>query len=226
MSIWTNNRALLCVAALALSACVAGPVGGSSKAPARMTVLAGSVTIAGPRGYCIDRDASRSSATQAVVLLGSCAALAGTRLMPAPRAPVVLTASVLVGDGAALEASYPALGEFFRTEAGRAALSRSGDFGDVEILEAFTGSGAYYVRLRDRSGATDAESPVEPEYWRALVGLNDRILTLSALALVNRPQSQEVKRAALVACVAQMHAATPVVAVTEAAAAPSAGTGG
>lgn len=207
MSTWTSRAALALLAAAFLSACVAGGIGGS--APGSMAVLGGSVTVAGPRGFCVDSTASRDGREAAFVLLGSCASLSGSPLAPAPQVPAILTASVLAG-GAELVAETEPLAAFFRSPAGRAALSRSGEADTVEVLETVARNGAIFLRVRDTSASGPEGPPVEPEYWRAILALNGRLVTLSALGHKARPLSGGAKRAAIEAFLARMRAANPV----------------
>ncbi|WP_343080625.1 cation transport ATPase [Ostreiculturibacter nitratireducens] len=205
MSTWISKAAFALLAPAILSACVAG---GTGSAPTQVAVLGSSVTVAGPRGYCVDSTASRDGAESAFVLLGSCASLAGTPFAPAPKAPAILTASVLA-EGAELVAETAPLAAFFRSASGRAALSRSGNAETVEVLETFEADGVMFLRVRDISESGTQGQPVEPEYWRAVLALNGRLVTLSALGHQARPLSAGDKRAAIDAFLARMLAANP-----------------
>lgn len=203
MSTWTSKTrtALVLAACLGLAACATGGFGGASRA---IIVAGGEVTVAGPSGYCIDRSVSRDGAEGAFVLLGTCAAISRSRAVAQPARPAVLTASVLPGAplSAPMAESFEGLAAFFRSAPGRAALSRSGKSETVTVDEATTAGEVLYLRLRDVSAA---EGPaVEPEYWRAILALKGRIVTLSALSLQDRPLSAEEKRQILEDFVAQM----------------------
>lgn len=204
MSTWTSSGALA-GAALALAACVAPGVTGAPGVPTRIAVAGGAVTVAGPAGYCIDRGASRSGAEAAFVLLGSCAALSQRAGLAAPDAPALLTASVLAAPSGAGAPDLERMAAFFRTEAGRAALSRSGRAESVEVAESFVRDGVLYLRARDRSAPQSGQG-VEPEYWRAVLDLEGRMVTLSVLGAAERPLAQVAKRRTLDAFVRRVRA--------------------
>jgi hypothetical protein len=187
MSTWISKGARLVTLILAVAGCVPGDLA-QIAAPglSRIAVSGGAVVIAGPAGFCIDRDASRDGNGNAFVLLGPCGVTG--------QAPVLLTASVLAGGPSAqpLVAAFPDMAKFLQSDAGRAALSRSGRAGDVTVAEVLAVSDVMYVRVQDQSG-TDGP-PVEPEYWRAIFSVKGRIVTLSALGLSGRPVPAEAKR--------------------------------
>jgi hypothetical protein len=189
---------------LALAACIpAGPV----SVTRAVTVSDGAVIITGPSGYCIDRAATRDGPDGAFVLFGTCAALAGSRAAGQPEKPALLTVSVLPGapDDATLSDSFPALTSFFRSEPGRAALSRSGKATDVTVETVLSTGNALLLELRDASAAQG--QPVAPDYWRAVLALNGRMVTVSALALSDRPLTSGEKRKALESLIARIRAA-------------------
>lgn len=198
MSTWTS-KALQAAALLALAACRV-PGGGEGFAfasrftgppPARMAVAGGSVIVAGPRGFCIDREASRDAiGTSALTVLSACRELGGGMFAPAPEHPAVLTAAVApegrLIDVAAAEAGLTA---YFASPRGRAMLSRSGQAETVELRESFAEDGAYFLHLTDRApfswGAT------QPDYWRALLQVGGRMVTVAVLALPGRPLERD-----------------------------------
>lgn len=166
-------------------------------APERVSVADDSVVVAGPPGYCVDRTAMRETAQGAFVLLGSCASLSGDAQRPAPRVPGVLTVSVSgqPGDGAALDAPFPRLDSFLRSERGRRALSRGGDPSTVEILEIRQVPDALLIHARDSAASEIAG--IEDEYWRALLDVNGRMVTVSVTGFEARPMSPDAGRATL-----------------------------
>lgn len=202
------------VALLALVFAAAAPAAAQQgSAPLRVTVDGRAVVVTGPSGYCVDRAGSTEGPAGAFVLLGSCAALGGGRARP-DGAPAVLTASVTPGgSGAGLDATqFPALARHFASEAGRAALSRSGDAASVTLSEALSVGDVLYLRLVDRSagGSADGAQRVEPEYWRAILVLRGRMVTLSVLSHADRPLPPDAARPLLEAFVARMRAANPI----------------
>ncbi|MFN0115580.1 MAG: hypothetical protein ACKVPY_12975 [Paracoccaceae bacterium] len=210
MSTWTSRgRAPAALAALAgLAACVMpGPSGGGGATA--LPVAGGAVTIAGPPGYCADRAGSRDDGTRAFVLLGSCAALAPGPFATGPANPAILTASVLgqgLAGGEPMGAVLPEMARFFGSAEGRAALSRAGRAATVEVAGVERSADTLFLRVRDT--APMAGVAVEPEYWRAVLLIRGRIVTLSVLAPAAAPLSAAGKRATLDAFVARVRRAS------------------
>ena len=145
------------------------------------------MVVAGPPGFCVDRQATRSGSDGgAFVLMGSCAALARDASAPQPDTPAVLTVSVSggVADADAMGSRMARLTRYFDTPAGRAALSRSGDPDGVEVLETRAQDGMLYIHVSDRSGAGKGMSDT---YWRVLFAVNDRLLTASLSGFADIP---------------------------------------
>jgi len=146
--------------ALTLAGCVV-PGGGIRS----VALLEGAVIAAAPAGYCIAPGAGRRGEDSAVVLMGRCSA--GSEADPA-----VLTLSVgAAGSAGAMAAGGEALVAFFRSDEGRAMLSRAGRAGDVRVLEAVGMDNAFLLHVEDRAVGT---------YWRALAGVRGRLVTISA----------------------------------------------
>jgi hypothetical protein len=202
MSTWTSRRARLWVLAAALAG-VALPsalpgAALADNAVASLTVTSGKVRIAGPPGYCADRASSRDDGTRAFVRLGRCDALRGG----GDEGGAVLTASVLarnLANGEPMAAVLPEIERFFRSTAGRQALSRSGRAGTVEVIATERGGDVLFIRARDRSPMPGAS--VEAEYWRAVMTVKGRMVSLSVLGLAERPVSAATKRSLLAAFV-------------------------
>ena len=152
----------LLLAPVLLAACQMVAIAPLQK-PALM--LDGALSVSGPRGYCVDPRATQQGDDTAVVLMGRCRYALAV-------APAVLTVSVgPAGSAGVLAAGGPALTTFFTSEAGRSALSRSGDAGDLAVIEALSVGPAYLLQLNDRAiGA----------YWRAVIGVKGRLVTISA----------------------------------------------
>lgn len=202
MSTWTSKaRAALALIPVLLSACVAGDILPAGGGVSRVAVSDGAVVIAGPPGYCIDREATRTGDGNAFVLLGSCAVLGGGQ---APAAQAVLTASVLAGAPTSqpLVAAFPEMAAFFRSPAGRAALSRSGQAADVTVRQIETVKDVMVLRLSDTSTISGAS--VEPDYWRAVFSVRGRIVSLSVLAMKAQPMAAAGQRRVLDTFVARV----------------------
>ncbi|PQO23856.1 cation transport ATPase [Rhodobacteraceae bacterium WD3A24] len=178
--------------------------GGSARgaAPRTAEVAGGAVTIAGPRGYCIDVQATREETRGAVALLGGCDALGEGGRAPDTRA--VLTASVSgpENDWPRVADSIDALTAFFDSAPGRAALSRSGQAGSVEVDSIDSRDGILLLRARDTS---EFRGPsVAPDYWRAIFDLRGRVVTLSVMSAAGTPLSDQAGRGLIEAFVRAM----------------------
>lgn len=166
MSTWTSKALglLICCAlpVLSLTACqVQGGFGTTRSAP----VLNGALSVAVLPGYCVDRGAGRQEDDSAVVIMGRCSATATV-------APALVTVSVGRGGSAGvMTAGGPALAAFFTSPQGRATLSRDGRASDIRVIEALGQGEALLLHLNDRQTG---------EYWRAVIGLKGRLVTISA----------------------------------------------
>lgn len=174
----------------ALAAMLVGLLAGCAgldDAATRATVGGGAITIAAPRGYCVDRSALRDGRRGAFVLFGSCAALAPGPFATEPDPLAVLTAAVApprAAEGAAtgtgaLTGRADRLAAYVTSPAGRRALSRDGRADSVTVLRTFTENGVFFIHLRDTSAT--AGPPVAAEYWRAILEVKQRMITLSIL---------------------------------------------
>ena len=161
MQTLTRLTAVFCIG-MALASCQIGSGFTSSRtAP----VLGGALQVGVPPGYCIDGKASRESRDSAVMLMGRC-----TDAMTA--APALITVSIGQGGSAGvMTAGGPALATFLSSKQGRATLSRSGRAGDVKVIAALGSGDAFLLHLQDRNVG---------EYWRAVIGMKARLVTISA----------------------------------------------
>lgn len=159
------------LAMLALAGCVA------PQATGRASLFDGALTLAAPPGYCLEPGTTQQRAEGAILLFGRCAG-------QSQRAPAVLTAAVGApgsGTGLAPATDGAALAAFFRSDAGRRALSRRGRAADVQVLEARGRADAFLIRLRDSGAARAAAAgAVQAESWRAVLPLRGRLVTLTA----------------------------------------------
>ncbi|MGG7645301.1 hypothetical protein ACQ5SP_10890 [Rhodovulum sp. YNF3179] len=207
MSTWISERRLptllLC---LGLAACVPGGPFATARDSTTLTVGGNAVTVAGPGGFCIDPGATRETAESGFTLFGNCATIAGRADLPQPDLRAVLTATVSGGAGAAtIAGSIDALDGYFRSTAGRRALSRTGDPATVEVLETFQNEAVFYIHARD---ASPGFAPgMSPDYWRAYFDLAGRIVAVSAIGFDAAPLSRAQSLAALRAFAARIRAA-------------------
>lgn len=187
---------------------VATPAAAAGPPPSRMGVAGGTIIIAGPKGFCIDREVSRDSAgAQALTVLSGCRQLGGGLFAPRPVHPAVLTAAVATeGMLVDVEAAAPELTAFFNAEPGRAALSRSGSAETVMVQESFAESGVFYLHLSD--SAPFSWGGVQPGYWRALLPLGERMVTLAVLTPSASPLDRDPGLALLRDFVAAVRGAT------------------
>lgn len=149
------------IGVVVLAGCVATQGAGIRQ----VTLLDGAVVAAAPSGYCIAPGAGQRQADSAVVIMGRCSA-AGTA------EPAVLTLTVgQAGSAGAMAGGGEALASYFASDAGRAALSRSGEAKDVQLLTAAGSEAAFLVQVRDRLAG---------EYWRGIAGVRGRLVTVTA----------------------------------------------
>lgn len=193
------SERLLLPAILAVAGCVGG-IGGigddADTGTRRVQVTADMITIAGPRGYCVDPTATRDDGDTGFVLLGNCAAISGNARAPQPDLSAVLTAAVSArSDGASLTGNLGALDGFFRSEAGRGLLSRSGDPSSVQILESRVSGEMFLLHARDTGPG--ALPGVAQDYWRAYLDVGPRLATLTVLALADLEISDDQALAVL-----------------------------
>lgn len=161
MSIWIN-KSFLFIALAGLAACQGFD---STPQSRNISVLRGTVTIAPPKGYCVDVTASRAGNDSAVILMGRCSASSGL-------AAALVTASVgAAGSDAALSIGPVALTGFFNSEEGLAMLSSSGKPEDVTLKASQIDGEALFLQIEDKATGT---------YWRAFAGLQGRLLSLTA----------------------------------------------
>jgi hypothetical protein len=180
-------RALMLVLCLSLAGCFenqqlsdAGDRGlQPTSGPARIAVLNQSVSIAGPAGYCVDVEATRESDIEAFALLVRCR---GT-LRPAPVLSATITSLRAPADDLA---ALHRLAEFLPSPAGRAQLSRSGDPDDVTVQQMTYADGVIWMLIEDRGNPASFDNT----YWRAILPVAGRIVTLSVLSAREHPVEQ------------------------------------
>lgn len=177
---------------LAVVAVMAGCVAQTDQASlaTRQPVLAGAVTLAAPQGYCIETRSRLEKDDSALLLIGRCAG-------ETARSPAVLTATVGQAgsaQGIDVEGGGAEIAAFFRSERGRMALSRRGRAADVTVHQVSGIKGALLLRFSDR-GPTRGKAPLQPDGWRALMPVGDRLVTLTVTGLQSSPMGVETGRA-------------------------------
>jgi len=203
------RRAGVLLAFAALSGCSGFGAGGLSFAPrAPQSALAanGAVKIQGPKGFCIVPGARKQTSDGDFLLLASCAAISGSARHPHPEIPALITVAVSASAWP-MEFSGKELRGFFTSEAGRAALSRSGKPEDISILKMEERDGVFIMHLRDGSKASLPGT--KSEYWRAMLDLHGRILTVSVIIPSDTAPGNRAERNLLLALVESLRAANP-----------------
>ena len=174
----TLSAALLGPALLGLLLLVAGCV---AVAPTtrQVSVLDGDIHVRAPQFYCVDTQSARGGDDTAVVLIGRC-----TEGGQVAAALVTVTVGRAASAGVML-AGAEALRGFMASPAGRRVLARSGRAEDVQVLESGVIDGRLLMHLNDREAG---------EYWRAVVGIGGRLVTISALGAEGAPLSPAAGR--------------------------------
>lgn len=199
------RRGLAGLALLAMAGCA--EFGGPLPEEAAITVSRDAVTIAGPRGFCVDPSATKDRDGQAFVLLGNCAAIARAAGVPQPRIRALLTAAVQETEVIEVASQAPLLEAFLRSENGRAMLSRSSDAESVEILESFRQGDVLYVHARDES---QGYAPgMSSDHWRAIFDLEGRVVSVAVLGFEAAPLSRAEGLRAVRDFAAQIQRANP-----------------
>lgn len=183
------SRGLLVV--LALAGC---DLVSTTPAARQVSVLDGKIHVRAPQFYCVDTQTARSSADTAVVLIGPC-----TQGGHVAAALVTVTIGRLASAGVML-AEAETLRAFMSSDAGRRALSRSGRARDVEVLESGVVKGRLLLHLNDRLAG---------EYWRAVIGINGRLVTISASGAEGAPLTSQAGRKLVDETVDALIAANP-----------------
>ena len=198
-------RALFALLALALSGCfeTAPLTEAASRAllpaagPSQVQVLRNSITVAGPGGYCVDTEATDESDIEAFVLLVRCRAT----LRPSP----VLSATITRLESDGNPETLRRLTAFLETMPGRAQLSRSGDPADVTVEQATFAEGVIWLLIHDEGNPRSFDET----YWRAILPIAGRVVTLSVLAAAEHPFERDSGLSILRGFVMRMRAANP-----------------
>lgn len=201
-----TSKVILVGAILALAGCDGGfELGAVARKAPEQILLANGTVVAGAEGWCVDTATSHSTGDTAVVVLGSCAAIAHNASEPRPNVPGVFTVSVDSDESA--PPTPEDLEGFFSTDTGRAALARNGRAESVEILETWAQDGQLYLRAVDQSTAPGTD----PEIWRALFDLRGHFISVSLFGPADRPISRDEGLATLEAQVDRLLTANEVV---------------
>ncbi len=146
-------------------------------------VLSRSFTVAGPQGFCVDREATQKHTDSAFVVFGSCAAVSGNPEDKRANAPAVLTAAVVPVDGTLVEADFEAMVRYLKTPDGSALLARDG--GKPELLAARQDGTALHLRARDAGGRGGQSA----RYWRRIFTAGGALVTVTVSGFRSSPLS-------------------------------------
>lgn len=173
---------------LILSGCElpAFDLGGKSGRNA-ITVTQDAIRVTGPDGYCIDEDSLSMSVTEAFVVFGNCAAIAGNERASQPATRAIATVSVTqqTDRSAAIATGANELASFFDTEEGRQTLSRTGTASEVETLSSAVEDGTVFLHVTD-SGDGAAQG-VSDTYWRSYFDVKTSVVSVSVLTFNSLP---------------------------------------
>lgn len=170
------------------------------------------ITILGPPGYCIDTTATRDTDAGVFVMMGDCARLY-YETTEAPEISAVLTALVSGPSPIPQQPNTAQLERFFLSEAGRAALSTDGQSDTVEIVQTQVKDTVLWLQLEDSSTARPAG--LSPLSWRALLSLQDRLVSLAVTAHLEEPLEDAALQTLLDQFIAEMLTANSQSAATE-----------
>lgn len=187
--------------------------GGPAKIPRVKSVSAGGVkvTIAAPRGFCIDEATLDQNRKGAFVFLSDCAQLDGVwRRVPIS---AVLTASVspsgLPGAEAGRGPALAALEGFLTNPPGVYTLGKSQVPEAIRALKSHVAGETLYVLVEDR--AADNTDGASNRFWRAFTEVNGRLVALSVTGYTRRDREEARALKILEAFVATVIAANAVV---------------
>jgi hypothetical protein len=178
---------LACLALLA--ACVA-PVGGVSQ---KLAVSGGEVLAAVPGGFCIQPEATLDSPEGSVLI--------ATRCNPEAPSPAILSISIgAAGSSEVLKSGAKALSDWFLSPAGRSALARDGRAQSVKVIQTVVADGVLLIHLTDVSVG---------DYWRAVLPLRGRLVTISAAGPAGSPLDPGLSRKVVEQAISALRVANP-----------------
>lgn len=184
----------------------------------KVKVMGGAVTVAAPKGYCVDEVSLVDRPKGAFVALGACAALTGNGRDPKPKTPAFLTVSVLPmpAQPAALtqgaDSRVARARAYLESKAGRAALSRSSDASTVALLEVKTSKDVLFAKVKD--AAPGLPRALSDTAWRAFFEVNKTVVVATVTPFKKQPVTQRRGDALLHAFVAAIQKANPDTAAT------------
>lgn len=192
--------------------------GGGQTTPAselrhKVKVLDGAVSVAAPKGYCVDDLSLVDRPKGAFVAFGACAALTGNGRDPKPTTPAFLTASVLPISAQPAALSQNAGGRmkqaraYLESKAGRVALSRRADASTVTLLEVKTSKDTLFAKVKDV--APGLPPALSDTAWRAFFDLNGAVVVATVTPFKTQPLAKGRGDAVLRAFIGEIRKANP-----------------
>lgn len=177
-----------------LASCDLGAGLGGLVGPRQVSVLGDALIVRAPLGYCVDKNSARGGDDSAALLIGRCSPLG--RFVAA-----LVTVTVgRAGSAGVMAADQDVLRAFMASDDGRRLLARSGRAEDVKVIESAVIEGRLLLHLDDRDAG---------EYWRAVLGLNGRLVTVSALGPLDAPLAPDKGRKLLDQTIQALISANP-----------------
>ena len=176
-----------------VSLCLTGCTGDAGLSTSSSnSVLQGAVKLGIPSGYCVDKASSREENDSATVLMGRCSDRASVKA-------ALITLSVgQPGSAGVMVAGGADLAAFFTSEEGRAALSPKGKASQIQVIEALSVKDVFLMRVQEHGA---------PSYWRAILGLNGRLVSIAIKGGAGEELSPQNGRALIDRAIAAMRRA-------------------
>ncbi|MCR8726501.1 hypothetical protein [Frigidibacter sp. ROC022] len=206
-----GRPALALLAVAALSGCMELPAGGiagggSGSGPAlkqSVRLSSAGIDVTGPPGYCLDESASHPSGTGAFAAFRRCEVLRGGSVALSNRAVLGVSVSDTPNPQPVVAGSEDKLIAYFKTEAGRRVLSRSGKASTVTLLQSSDRDGVVWLQVRD----TSPTLALDATYWRAIFDAKGRIVTVTVTGFAEGPLTGARARALAEGLVARIRKA-------------------
>ncbi len=175
------------------------------KAQKKRAVLGGKITVAGPKGYCVDLSGISDTDTGAFVPLGACASISGNAEDAAPKTPLFLAAAIRPMDPEASMIGADLVPAARRAMADNAVLAAlSGEESSAKIV---TIRGEEQALIAKTQHAVDHEGLGEDQ-WRAMFLTQGHVVALSVSGFAGQDTSEDGEKV-LIAFLNAMQTANP-----------------
>ena len=132
------------------------------------------ITLGRAAGYCFNDRQSRFTSTGAFVVMGPCDVEDEDSL-----AKGLVLVNVLAEGGVKDAIQAHTLEQYFRSEAGRKALSRRGKADSIEVLGTMQEKGIIYVHTKDTDGPVIPDTTADQ--WRLFFVVKDRLVSVAVI---------------------------------------------